>query len=76
MAQLGYSIVHQWGVPGRVYDISKFQKRASNKIRFTINFEDPRKFVIKSENVWFVLFNNIYEKKMFKIEIEDGREEP
>jgi len=32
LAQLGYSTVYQWGVPVRLYDISKFQKLASNKI--------------------------------------------
>ena len=53
--------------PGLVYEWSKFQKFVSNKIRFSLNL----KF---RELLFGVYFYNVYKKKMFTIEIGDGRE--
>ena len=59
-----------------VYRWSKFQKFASNTIRFSINFKNPRNIFTKSAKFCLFLFYNIYKEKMFTIEIEDGRESP
>ena len=40
-------------VPGKVYEWSKLKKLASNKIRFSQNFENPRFFFIKSAKFFF-----------------------
>jgi len=40
-------------VPGKVFRWSKFQKFRSNKNRFWLNFENPRKVLIKSANFLF-----------------------
>jgi len=51
---------------------SKFQKFASNKIRFSLNFENPRIFLSHPRTFLFVSFSNVNKQKMFTIEIEDG----
>ena len=58
-----------------MFEWSKFQKLASNKIWFPLNFENPLNFFIKSAN-FFVLFYNVYKEIMITIEIEDVREPP
>ena len=45
----------------------KFQKFASNKIRFSINFEN-----FENARTFYVLFYNVYKEKQFTVEKEDG----
>ena len=52
--------------PGNVYEWSKL---ASNKIRFSLNFENPQKKLWNPRTL-FVLFYNVYKEKMVSIEIE------
>ena len=59
--------------PEKLFRWSKFQNLASNKIRFTLNFENLLNFFIKSAKFLF-LFYYVYQEKMFTIEVEDGRE--
>ena len=59
--------------PEKVNGWSKFQKIASNKIWFELNFWNPRNFFIKSANF---LFYNVCEENMFTSELEDECEAP
>ena len=58
---------------GKVYGWSKFQKLASNKIRFSLNFENPQNIFYKVCHFFFTIYTK---KKMFTIEIEDWRVAP
>ena len=42
--------------PGKVYGGSKFQKLASNKICFPLNFEN---YFVNSVNLFLILFYNV-----------------
>ena len=54
------------------YRWSKFQKFASNKTRFSLNFKNPRMLFYKIREFFFFLFYNLYIEKMITIEIEDS----
>ena len=62
--------------PGKDYGLSKFFKKASNKIRFSINFENPRNVFLKIRELFIAIFFNVYEEKMFTIAKEDWRKAP
>ena len=62
--------------PGKDYGLSKFLKKASNKIRFSINFENPRNVFLKIRELFIAIFFNVYEEKMFTIAKEDWRKAP
>ena len=55
-----------------VYEWSKFQKLAANKILFSLNFENSRNLFIKSVN-FFNLFYNVYKEKMLKLKMDTKR---
>ena len=55
--------------PLNVDEWSNFKKLASNKIRFSLNFENPR----GSQTVSSVFVLLSKQREMFTIEIEDGR---
>ena len=64
--------------PGKVNEWSKYQKLASGKCRFLLNFKNPPKFFFtKSANFFvFCFVYNVYKEKIFAIEIENEREAP
>ena len=53
--------------PGKVYERSKIQKLASNKIRFSLNFENPRNMFIKSLKFFVCFCFTMYTKKKYSI---------
>ena len=62
--------------PVKVNGWLKFEKLAYNKIRFPLNFENPRNFYMKSANFVLFRFYNVFKDTIFTVEIEDGREAP
>ena len=62
---------------GKIYGWSKFKKLASIKIRFSLNFEIHVICFCKIHELFcFLLFYNIYKKKLITIEIGYGHETP
>ena len=57
--------------PRKVYEKSKFQKLASSKIKFSLNFHK----IFKIREHYFC-FTTQHKENMYKNEIEDGRKAP
>ena len=54
---------------------AKFQKFASNKIRFLLYFE-IRDFLENPQTIFLFFFYNVYKEKMFTIEMKMGAKCP
>ena len=48
--------------------------KSANKIRFPINFKNPRNFFMNLQSFCLFLFNNYLKENMITIKIEVGRE--
>ena len=62
-------IVEPHVTPGKVYGRLKFNKLFSNKIRYTLHFENPRILFLKTANFFIFGFTMYTKEKILTFEI-------